>query len=657
MIDDLRAEVGPYRNDTVHFTPTIDAFAKEAVTFKHAYANVALCGPSRASLFTGRTPRSLNYFQHNLADIIDNRVIEKSPIQSLPKLFQSLGYSTVGAGKVFHRDANLDEFQQSLDSRSVPCECDEVCPKMTCTAESDDLTDTPVVDFCLDKLEEFSETGENFFMSIGIRKPHLPYRVPQRSLDKIYKLYGQNLENMPVPEPKTRLDETSPANYYCDAIDQFFSAIVAAESSTNLRKTKVTPKLIYPDFLDENDYFTPSNASLMAKNLVSVSTQLGSAPASDALLKQLKLGYFAAVNWADELLGRVVNKLTELELDDNTIVVVFADNGFNLGEQGNYCKNNNFEMGTKVPLFVKHPNKLSIESNKMVTLLDLYPSILDLAFEGSVLNSHPLLTQARQELHGHSFASEMSVETQVEESDESMAFSGVFRCWDEDNQILLSCERSSDVNVMGYSVRTKEFRYTEWRVFNDYSFNTRVIQRELYDHSNDLDQFPDQMEIVNLIDQLSDNSKQLSTHTIEELQVIVNYLSNHLEAHFSCDDLDCVDITESFSPTINPTIIPTINPTTFPTQKPSKSPTLLPTFENSSRTSSPSTIGEPELVGLTPALDTAISAAISLVIMLACIAIAAVVIVYTKTKQAELAKRTVLTKQNNSSFKKTNNKQ
>lgn len=654
MIDDLRAEVGPYRNKTVHFTPHIDEFAEHAVTFKHSYANVALCGPSRASLFTGRSPRSLNYFQHNLRDINDASIIDRAPTSTLPKFFENLGYRTVGAGKVFHRDSNLNEFQESLKSNSVPCECNDVCPQMICTADDEDLTDTAVVDFSLEKLEEFKENDENFFMAVGIRKPHLPYRVPQRSLDKIKKLYGEDLADMPVPDPKTRENESSVANYYCDAMDQYFSAIEESKGR-KLRQDFTTSKVVYPTFKSENDYFhLPTFSKDSPANIepkIVVSTQLGSEPVADDLLRELKFGYFAAVNWADELFGRIDQRLKDLDLYKDTVVVVFADNGFNLGEQGNFCKNNNFEIGTKVPLFVRHPENSPKRSQKIVTLLDLYPSVIDLALDGSYLKGHPNTIQTTKLLHGTSFADEVLGRTKEDEAAISetaeLAFSAIFRCWNERDNRLESCDRFSSVNVIGFSVRSRSFRYTEWREFDDYSFSTRLLERELYDHSKDLDQFPDKTEIDNLMNYLFDNAVSRSLpsglgFTEKYLENMVEHLSNHLEAHYSCEELDCVPI----SSTLLPTTSPSQQPTNLPTQNPSKISDIRETRRPT--TTIATTPVEPEVdqpntnddqIVISSGSNKALSAAISIVIMLACVAIAIVIILYMKKKQADAAKR------------------
>ena len=107
VIDDLRPETGTYVSATRH-TPNLDAFAQTSLQFQRAYANVALCGPSRASMLTGRNPEDLQYYQHNIrasekeTEEIDNGVISKQEGETLPEVLRAAGYRIRGGGKLFH---------------------------------------------------------------------------------------------------------------------------------------------------------------------------------------------------------------------------------------------------------------------------------------------------------------------------------------------------------------------------------------------------------------------------------------------------------------------------------------------------------------------------------------------------------------------------
>lgn len=612
----------------------------------------------------GRTARSLEYFQHNLADVQDDQILTKSPLPSLPKYFSNHGYATRGAGKVFHREANLEEFQESKSSKSVPCPCSVKngnCPKMICSvedSEKSELTDSAVIDWGIRQLEELAQANEKFFMTLGLRKPHLPYRVPESSLQRIDDIYGSEMENMPVPTPKRRTDAYAVANYYCDAADEYLSSTQKRIVNAELRDA--SGETYYPTFLSENDYDTNNSTAVFRRSASSteqspISTQLGSAPVDDALIKQLKRGYFAAVHWADELFGVVEAKLTELGLDENTVVVMLSDNGFNLGEQGNYCKNNNFENSAQVPLIIRHPRgQQGVIREEIVSLVDLYPTIVKLA--RPLEDSSGLYDQ----LHGTSF-DELVVQSVEDQTGtpstpselEFMAFSGITRCWDSEEERLNNCERSTDINVMGYSVRTLNFRYTEWRMSEKqttrYQFlDTNLVFQELYSHADNPS--PDRMETVNLASFLDTSRKSVVDETepvpdeIEAfgqdyLRQLMKVLSNTLEAQYSCDSLNCVPITETFSPTASPTPQPSDGPTGRPTTQPlssnlSNSPT--PGLDSMPGTPVPSTSTEgPDVILYQPGYNTALSAGISIVIMLACVAIAVTIIVYTKKVRAD----------------------
>eukprot|EP00924_Labyrinthula_sp_SR-Ha-C_P001162 augustus_masked-scaffold_7-processed-gene-15.48-mRNA-1 protein AED:1.00 eAED:1.00 QI:0/-1/0/0/-1/1/1/0/690 len=651
LVDDLRTDLGTYRTNNEHradFTPNLDNFAKKSIQFDRVYVQVALCGPSRASILTGRNPRSLEYFQHNMDDVKDIDVIYRSPGQSLPKLFESAGYSTNGAGKLFHRSENSeDEFQDFLTTKSNQCECDsstEICPKMTCTVseeEEPDLTDYDVLEYGLENLESFAESGEPFFLSLGIRKPHLPYRIPQRLFENTFSKYGSDLNNIPLPDPKEREEEYSVSNYYCDAADSYFSALELTfrpNSKRVLENNNVTfasSELSF--FTERNEYeggIPIDGGPSSSTGSSSVSTQLGSEVIPDDLIASMRLGYFSAVSWVDEIIGNMQSKIEELDLDDNTVVIVTSDNGFNLGEQGNFCKNNNFEISTRVPLYIKHPEMPNSNNGKKISrilsAIDFMPTILELAGVDT--------TASQDYFHGESFAQLVLEEvTEPEYSEVSdLAFSAVYRCYNRSTKQLLNCASTDLVNIIGYSVRSNNFRYTEWRNINlqgDTPFETSfgdnaLLDVDLYDHTYDDGYHPDEYESINLA-----NDEKF----VKKYQNLINTLSNHIKAHFMCPEGSCVPITSTLTPTNIPTTEPTrSDPTPFPSYRPTENPSyLIETSDTRAPTSESERFGE-TVIGHSA---NGMQVGISVVIILAVLAISVTLFVWSKERSFQKRKK------------------
>ncbi|HMI01638.1 MAG TPA: sulfatase, partial [Pedobacter sp.] len=410
-VDDLRPQLGCYGDETVQ-SPNIDKLAKSGVLFNRAFCQQAVCSPSRTSLMTGRRPNTtkvwdLNtHFRTTIPDVV-----------TLPQYFKNNGYHTQSIGKIYHDPASA----QDALSWSVPeilavtkKEGKYVLPsnlqKKSAKAAASELADVPdnayvdgqVADQALEVLRKVKD--KPFFLAVGFRRPHLPFSAPKKYWD-IYKR-----ENITLPVQR-KLPKNIP--------------VYAAHNSEELRG--------YSD--------------IGFNNLI-----------TDTKTQELLHGYYAAISYTDAQIGKVLAELDRLNLTKNTIIVLWSDHGFHLGEKGLWAKSTNYELDTRVPLIIVAPGKKQgVKSNGLVELVDLYPTLADLgglqipdSLEGTSLV--PLLTKPNQPW-------------------KSAVFSQFPRPW----------QYKGAPDLMGYAMRTDRYRYVEWRDFK----TAEVKATELYDHQVD----------------------------------------------------------------------------------------------------------------------------------------------------------------------------
>lgn len=412
--DDLRTNLGSY-GDPVAITPHMDKLAADGVRFDRAYCQQALCNPSRSSLLTGRRPDSLRlwnlstHFRETMPDVV-----------TLPQHFKNNGYFTQGVGKIFHNWRT--KIKGDPVSWSVPAmmhfatHSSDVAvidggdaPPNTARTPGTEARDVPdeayfdgrIAVAAIKALRDISQRDEPFFLGVGFWKPHTPFNPPQRYWD----LY----------DPRE----------------------IPAVSNPNL----------------------PFGAPTLAMHDASegMGTTIPGSPAE----RELRHGYYAATSFVDAQIGKVVDELKRLDLADNTIIVLWSDHGFHLGEHGLWGKTSNFELDARVPLIVVAPGfDAGDSSSALVELLDLYPTLVDLCDLPSV-----------PELEGQSLVPLLH---DPSGSGKSAAFTQHPR----PSHIFPPGE------VMGYSMRTDRFRYTEWRDWQ----SGDVVGLELYDHEVDSDE-------------------------------------------------------------------------------------------------------------------------------------------------------------------------
>jgi len=411
-IDDLRPSLGCY-GDELAKSPNLDRFARTARQFNHAYVQQAVCGPSRTSLLTGLLPDHTKVW-HNR-----NRFRDTLPEHvTLPQCFKQQGYNTVSLGKIFSsKTAECDPLSwsepevvqhpdwgryllpenQGSSLKYAPFEAPEV--------EDNAYADGQLADLAIETMERLQSQEQPFFLALGFFKPHLPFNAPRRYWD----LY----------------EETS-----------FALSQKAQPSSGELA-----------------EFSRHSHRELGGYRGIPKNEEL-----SLAQTRQLRQGYYACVSYIDAQVGKVLDSLERLQLDERTIVVVWGDHGFALGEGNRWCKGTNFELDTRIPLLIRTPQLPfpGTSTNALVETVDLYPTLADLAG----LTTPP-------NLDGQSF---QSVITDPRAKGRDVVLSQFNRPW-----------KATRPEVMGYSIRTPTTRYTRWLDTESH----QIRFEELYDYTSD----------------------------------------------------------------------------------------------------------------------------------------------------------------------------
>jgi arylsulfatase A-like enzyme len=333
-VDDLRPELGCFGNKIVS-SPNIDRLAAEGVLFRRAYCNVPVSGASRASLMTGTRPTSYRFISYDTWAEKDN-----PGAITLPQYLKKNGYYTVALSKVFHHmyDSKSgwdEEWRPSgkgswrnytqednlkidtLIKRGMPFECADVPD----TAYYDGKTTQKALHF----LRNSAGKEKPFFLAVGFLKPHLPFNAPE----KYWNLYDpQDIGIAGNPNPP----ENAPreANHNWGELRQYYSI---------------------PE----------------------------TGPLTDSAASKLRHGYYACVSYTDAQIGMLLDELKKTGLDKNTIVVLWGDHGWNLGEHGLWCKHCNFNTSLNAPLIFKVPGVTKGGKNNSITeFIDIYPTLCEL---------------------------------------------------------------------------------------------------------------------------------------------------------------------------------------------------------------------------------------------------------------------------------------
>ena len=339
-VDDLRDWVGHLGGHPNATTPHIDRLAKRGVSFTHAYCSAPLCNPSRISLLTGVAPSKSGVYGNG------EKLRQKLPdAVTLMQHFRASGYSVRGAGKIFHGTSAYDKdswdfYFKSSGSKKHRVKRDSSLPKSAwvpwgaLACSDDEMLDGINAKWIITELKKPQE--KPFFLAYGLTKPHLTWSVPQKYFD-LHPLEGIKLP----PTKKGDLDDL-PA----------FGKKLARE--------------VY-DPSGERDFAVKPNGD--HANVI----------ANNQWLKAVQ-AYLATISFADAQIGRVLDALDRSGHADNTIVVLWGDHGWHLGEKNHWRKHALWDVSTRTPLIFSAPQGVAKDKlcQRPVSLIDIYPTLIDL---------------------------------------------------------------------------------------------------------------------------------------------------------------------------------------------------------------------------------------------------------------------------------------
>ena len=446
-VDDLRPQMGCYGKKHI-LSPNMDALARGGLLFERAYCQQAVCAPSRASLLSGLRPNSSKVHDLNtpLASV-------RPDIVTMPQHFRKHGYTTISIGKIYHhataddpagwskppwrgrgnwvgrgylsekgkavarreiervsgiRDAAIDKARGPSERKRIarryklgvglPVDCADVPDN----AYGDGMN----ADKAIEELRRLKGpstglgAGGAFFLAVGFFKPHLPFNAPKKYWD-MYRRDRISLADNPF------LPKGAPK--------------MAASNWGELRKYVGMPR---------------------------------QGPMPDKQARELVHGYYACVSYVDAQIGRVLAELDRSGLADTTVVILWGDHGWKLGDHGEWCKHTNWEIDTRVPMIVRAPGFAEgLRTRALSEFVDIYPSLCELC--GLPLPKH---------LEGTSFVPLMK---DPDRAWKTAAFSQYPRG-----------------GAMGYAIRTERFRFIRWQDRK----TGKVVATELYDHEKDPDE-------------------------------------------------------------------------------------------------------------------------------------------------------------------------
>ncbi|VGO22458.1 sulfatase [Pontiella sulfatireligans] len=359
-IDDMRPQLGAYGHDYM-ITPNLDQLASEGRLFNHHYAQVPTCGPSRACMLTGKNLKKKSEISHpHLAQTLAGTAEPGSP-ETFIHHFKKNGYYTVGMGKISHSGSgwhidkktkkgahelphSWNEYLPDTGSRwgkqdqvhdyayGKDRKADSMPPYECLELEDEDYPDGRLAQRAVNKLGELAESDQPVFMAVGFFKPHLPFAAPK----KYWDLYDRaKIPLSPNPDLPDAVDSV-----FLHGSNEFFAQ--------------------YPGGREKGG---------AGKRL------------SDDYAREIRHANFAAVTYMDAQVGKVLDQLKATGLDKNTIVVVWGDHGWHLGDHTIWGKHSTFERALNSLLLVKVPNigKPGVAADGLVATIDIYPTLCELA--------------------------------------------------------------------------------------------------------------------------------------------------------------------------------------------------------------------------------------------------------------------------------------
>lgn len=419
MADDFRAELASYGSPAI--TPNLDRLAMMGVQFERAYAQQAVCNPSRSSMLTGRRPDTIRIWNNS------THFRDLNPdVTTLPLWFKEHGYETRCVGKIFHnwhtqvhgdpRSWSAPEFLHFANhGDDLPQVVGELPPNFAKTTtgfgypktgicECRDVPDEAYYDgrVAAEAVKTLSQVKDRpFFLAVGFWKPHAPFNAPKR--------YWDFYDRAKLPPLDPRRPEGAPD--------------IAFHESTEILGPVATQKKLTPEQTAE-----------------------------------MRHGYFANISYMDAQLGKVLDALEKSGVADNTIVTFVGDHGYHIGEHTLWGKTSNFELDARTPMLIAAPRVAAAgrKTKSPAELLDMFPTLVDLCglptpkgLEG--LSLVPVLRDPSKSVQPAAFTQ-------------------------HPRPAYYDRTPSARPTAMGVSIRTPQVRYTEWRDWT----TGKTIAKELY---------------------------------------------------------------------------------------------------------------------------------------------------------------------------------
>jgi iduronate 2-sulfatase len=439
LVDDLKPALGCYGDETA-LTPNIDALAARGMRFDLAYCNQAVCAPSRFTLMLGShsTSTGLYGLGSPLRQILPDAV-------TMPQHFEKHGYRTESLGKIFHiGHGNLGD----PESFSVPHFKEKVIeyvdpaskPDGKITREEAMFQNLPAPPGGMNSLARGAafespavednayadgrvadetkrrlaaakvrreKDGTPFFIAAGFARPHLPFSAPK----KYWDVYDP--DNLPMPKFED-LPEGSPQ--------------VAGKRGGEIRNYFPVP--------DKND----------------------PAQIPDDVKRQLIHGYYASTSYVDAQIGKVIDELDRLGLAENTIVVLWGDHGFHLGDLGIWTKHTNYEQANRIPILITAPGvtKPNSSTKQLAESVDVFPTLAELAGLPAPTGPQPI---------------------------DGISLVPVLH--DPSARVRDHAFHAYPKAKMGRAIRTERYRLVEWKTPGEDAVEAEL---ELYDYQSDPDE-------------------------------------------------------------------------------------------------------------------------------------------------------------------------
>jgi iduronate 2-sulfatase len=415
-VDDLRPEINASGSKLIK-TPNLDRIAARGTTFDRAYCQQAVCSPSRSSLMTGRRPDATRvwdletHFRKALPDAI-----------TVAQHFKNHGYYSQSMGKIFHGGfddapswsepsqypkATPYASPEALKMIADPANIDKKGRARGPAVESADVPDDTFIDgkvarLAVATLAKLKQKEQPFFLAVGMAKPHLPFVAPK----KYWDLYNPN-------------------DIYVPAYQKLPAGA--------------------PEFVGHNNSELKSYADIPNEGAI-----------DDATARHLRHGYYAAISYMDAQVGLILDALEKEGLVENTIIVLWGDHGWQLGEHGLWHKHTNFELAARAPLLISMPGQKAAgrKSASLAEFIDIYPTLADACG-----------LPKPKDVDG------VSLRPILDDADAKV------------RPVAISQYPRSDAGktLMGYSIRDDRWRLVLWRDRKDNSIHAT----ELYDEAND----------------------------------------------------------------------------------------------------------------------------------------------------------------------------